>query len=305
MAKKGNGRHRAPVELNLLEEFELRSRRSVREAERARQSRAARRLARKQAKIQKAESIRLAHLQAKEGKTSGRFIVRQKVGKSAGRNKILSGAAMFISIGVFGSFALPAYAYNPEIASLVGFTTTNPELLAKSGVYQQLVVSAVNTVKFARGSYSSTDAAEIQRQEILNGVRTYNGLTAEDYLANPIYTDINASKVLEVASKYVGTPYVFGGITPAGFDCSGYVAYVFSQFGVALPHSVHAQNRLGQLISEKNALPGDLVVFDDLSHDGIYAGNGNFYHAPRPGDTVKLAPIFTPNVHYVRIFKQK
>ena len=295
MAKKGNGRHRAPVELNLLEEFELRSRRSVREAERARQSRAARRLARKQAKIQKAESIRLAHLQAKEGKTSGRFIVRQKVGKSAGRNKILSGAAMFISIGVFGSFALP----------LVGFTTTNPELLAKSGVYQQLVVSAVNTVKFARGSYSSTDAAEIQRQEILNGVRTYNGLTAEDYLANPIYSDINASKVLEVASKYVGTPYVFGGITPAGFDCSGYVAYVFSQFGVALPHSVHAQNRLGQLISEKNALPGDLVVFDDLSHDGIYAGNGNFYHAPRPGDTVKLAPIFTPNVHYVRIFKQK
>ncbi|MDE2386564.1 MAG: C40 family peptidase [Actinomycetales bacterium] len=305
MAQKGTGRHRAPVELNLLEEFELRSRRSVREAERARQSRAARRLARKQAKLDKVERLRQAHLQAKAGKTSGRFIIRQKAGKSKLRSKTLSGAAMVVSAGVFGAFALPAYAYNPEVASMVGFTTTDPALLAKSGDYQRLVVSAVNTVKFARGTYSSTDAAEIQRQEILNGVRTYTGLTAEDYLANPIYKDINAGKVLEAAAKYVGTPYVFGGITPAGFDCSGYVAFVFSQFGVALPHSVHGQNRLGQLVKEKDALPGDLVVFDDLSHDGIYAGNGNFYHSPRPGDTVKLAPIFTPNVHFVRLFVQK
>jgi cell wall-associated NlpC family hydrolase len=48
-------------------------------------------------------------------------------------------------------------------------------------------------------------------------------------------------------------------------------------------------------------LPGDLVIFNDLSHNGIYAGNGNFYHAPRRGDAVKLAPIYTPNVHFVRI----
>lgn len=304
MAQKGNGRHRADVELNLLEEFEVRSRRSVREAERARQARASRRLARKAAKLQKAERLRLAHEQAKQGKTSGRFIVRQKVGKSAGRRKALTGFGFIASVGVITAFALPAYAYNPAVSAMVGFTTTNPALYAKSDQFQQLVVSAVNTFKVSRGTYSSTDAAEIQRQEILNGVRTYSGLTQEDYLANPIYKDISAAKVLEAASKYVGTPYVFGGITPAGFDCSGYVAYIFSQFGVALPHSVHGQNRLGKLVSEKDALPGDLVVFDDLSHDGIYAGNGNFYHSPRPGDTVKLAPIFTPNVHFVRLFQQ-
>ena len=304
LAQKGNGRHRADVELNLLEEFEVRSRRSVREAERARQARSSRRLARKQAKLERAERLRLAHEQAKQGKTSGRFIVRQKVGVSPGRRKTLTGFGFLASLGVISSFALPAYAYNPSVSSMVGFTTTNPALYAKSEQYQQLVVSAVNTFKVSRGTYSSTDAAEIQRQEILNGVRSYTGLTAEDYLANPIYKNISASKVLEVAAKYVGTPYVFGGITPAGFDCSGYVAYIFSQFGVALPHSVHGQNRLGKLIAEKDALPGDLGVFDDLSHDGIYAGNGNFYHSPRPGDTVKLAPIFTPRVHYVRLFQQ-
>ncbi|MEN9606846.1 MAG: hypothetical protein RL605_674 [Actinomycetota bacterium] len=305
MAQKGNGRHRADVELNLLEEFEVRSRRSVREAERARQSRAARRLARKQAKLERANRLRLAHESARQGKTSGRFIVRRRVGKSVRHRNWMRRAAMLVSAGLMGAFALPAYAYNPEVSAMVGFATTNPSLYSNSSEFQQLVVSAVNTFKLARGNYSSTDAAEVQRQEILNGVRTYSGLTAEDYLANPAYKNINASKVLEVASKYVGTPYVFGGITPAGFDCSGYVAFVFSQFGVALPHSVHGQNRLGQLVKEADALPGDLVVFDDLSHDGIYAGNGNFYHSPRPGDTVKLAPIFTPNVHFVRLFQQK
>ncbi|MEY4741310.1 MAG: hypothetical protein RL672_60 [Actinomycetota bacterium] len=305
MAQKGNGRHRADVELNLLEEFEVRSRRSVREAERARQSRAARRLARKQAKLERANRLRLAHESARQGKTSGRFIVRRRVGKSVRHRNWMRRAAMLVSAGLMGAFALPAYAYNPEVSAMVGFATTNPSLYSNSSEFQQLVVSAVNTFKLARGNYSSTDAAEVQRQEILNGVRTYSGLTAEDYLANPAYKNINAGKVLEVASKYVGTPYVFGGITPAGFDCSGYVAFVFSQFGVALPHSVHGQNRLGQLVKEADALPGDLVVFDDLSHDGIYAGNGNFYHSPRPGDTVKLAPIFTPNVHFVRLFQQK
>jgi cell wall-associated NlpC family hydrolase len=94
---------------------------------------------------------------------------------------------------------------------------------------------------------------------------------------------------------------VFGGETPAGFDCSGYVAFVFAQFGIALPHSVHAQRRMGILIKPEDAQPGDLVIFNDMSHDGIYAGNGNFYHAPRRGDVVKLAPIFTSKIHFVRL----
>ena len=112
---------------------------------------------------------------------------------------------------------------------------------------------------------------------------------------------MDAATILAVAAKYVGTPYVFGGETPAGFDCSGYVAFVFSQFGIPLPHTVIGQNRMGMLVKREDALPGDLVIFNDLSHNGIYAGNGNFYHAPRRGDSVKLAPIYTPNVHFVRI----
>ena len=91
-----------------------------------------------------------------------------------------------------------------------------------------------------------------------------------------------------------------GGETPLGFDCSGYVMFIYSQFGVALPHSVYQQAKLAKKIKLEDAVPGDIVVFNDYSHNGIYAGNGNFYHAPQPGDRVKLAPIFTERYHFVR-----
>ena len=54
-------------------------------------------------------------------------------------------------------------------------------------------------------------------------------------------------------------------------------------------------------VKREDARPGDLVIFNNYSHDGIYAGNGNFYHSPQPGDRVKLAPIFTPRFHIIRL----
>jgi cell wall-associated NlpC family hydrolase len=208
---------------------------------------------------------------------------------------------MSIASGLFATFALPAYAYNPDIAAMSRFTTTDAQAVASAEDTQNLTVAAVNTVKFSRGQYESADAAEIARQETLNNYRTYDGPTAADYVSNPPYSTLDGATILKVAAKYVGTPYVFGGETPRGFDCSGYVAFVFAQFGIALEHSVHTQARMGIKIKPEDAMPGDLVIMNDMSHDGIYAGNGNFYHAPRPGDTVKLAPIFTSNVHFVRL----
>jgi len=300
LATKATGRHRADVEINVLESFELRSRRSIRESERARQARLERKMAKRLAKQQKAQ--RSHTREHKEAVSSGRYLVRAerrtKLHEHRGVRNLIN---MAVASGLFATFALPAYAYNPDVAAMSRFTTTDAQALASAAGTQNLTVAAVNTVKYSRGSYESANASEIARQETLNAYRTYTGPTAADYILNPPYSKLEGATVLQVASKYVGTPYVFGGETPAGFDCSGYVAFVFSQFGVELPHSVHAQNRLGILIKPEDAVPGDLVVFDDLSHDGIYAGNGNFYHAPRPGDSVKLAPIFTSNIHFVRL----
>ena len=297
MAKLGNGRHRADVEVNVLESFELRSRRSVRESEKARLTRVEKRAAKKAAKL---DAEYFAKTQPTP--TASTYLVAQVNKKPARiRRKIINFATMTIASGLFATFALPAYAFNPDVAAMARFTTTSAQATANGKDTQNLTVAAVNTVKFVRGQYEDAQANEIQREATLNSYRAYTGPTAQDYLSNPPFSKLDGATILTVAAKYVGTPYVFGGETPAGFDCSGYVAFVFSQFGISLPHSVHAQNRLGILIKPEDAQPGDLVVFNDMSHDGIYAGNGNFYHAPRPGDTVKLAPIFTSNIHFIRL----
>lgn len=300
MANKATGRHRADVEINVLESFELRSRRSIRESERARQSRLARKQAKKLAKLQAAEKA--ANPERAQAVSAGRYLVRaQRKIKFYQRRGFRNSVNMAVASGLFATFALPAYAYSPEDAAMSRFSTTDAQAVASAADTQNLTVAAVNTVKYARGNYESANANEIARQETLNAYRTYTGPTAADYILNPPYSKLDGATILKVAAKYVGTPYVFGGETPRGFDCSGYVAFVFAQFGIALPHSVHGQNRMGILIRPEDALPGDLVVMDDLSHNGIYAGNGNFYHSPRPGDYVKLAPIYTSRVHFVRL----
>jgi cell wall-associated NlpC family hydrolase len=300
LANKATGRHRADVEINVLESFELRSRRSIRESERARLSRLARKQAKKLAKLQAAEKAE--NPERAQAVSSGRYLVRaQRKIKFYQRRGFRNSVNMAVASGLFATFALPAYAYSPEDAAMSRFSTTDAQAIASAADTQNLTVAAVNTVKYARGNYESANANEIARQETLNAYRTYTGPTAADYILNPPYSKLDGATILKVAAKYVGTPYVFGGETPRGFDCSGYVAFVFAQFGIALPHSVHGQNRMGILIRPEDALPGDLVVMDDLGHDGIYAGNGNFYHAPRPGDYVKLAPIYTSRIHFVRL----
>jgi cell wall-associated NlpC family hydrolase len=97
--------------------------------------------------------------------------------------------------------------------------------------------------------------------------------------------------VVGVAMKYLGTPYVYGGATPGGFDCSGFVAYVFGQMGVALPHYSGAQYGYGAAVPRDQLQPGDLVFFDGLGHVGIYIGGGQFVHAPHTGDVVKISSL--------------
>jgi cell wall-associated NlpC family hydrolase len=97
--------------------------------------------------------------------------------------------------------------------------------------------------------------------------------------------------VVGIAMHYLGVPYVWGGSTPRGFDCSGFVAYVFAQIGVSLPHSSYAMFGMGTSISIGDLQPGDLVFFTGASHMGIYIGGGQFIHAPHTGDVVKISSM--------------
>ncbi len=99
------------------------------------------------------------------------------------------------------------------------------------------------------------------------------------------------SNVANVALSQLGTPYVWGGSAPGGFDCSGLVMWSYAQVGVSLPHSSYAQYGAGVPVSRDQLQPGDLVFFDGLGHVGIYIGGGQFVHAPHTGDVVKISSL--------------
>jgi peptidoglycan DL-endopeptidase CwlO len=97
--------------------------------------------------------------------------------------------------------------------------------------------------------------------------------------------------VVGIALRYLGVPYRWGGASPSGFDCSGFLVYVFAKVGVYLPHSSYMQFRLGRFVPRSALQPGDAVFFNGASHVGIYIGSGRFVHAPHTGDVVKISSL--------------
>jgi len=98
------------------------------------------------------------------------------------------------------------------------------------------------------------------------------------------------SGAVGIAMRYLGVPYSWGGASPSGFDCSGFVMYVYAQLGVSLPHYTVSQYSYPNAVhpSRSELQPGDLVFFAGLGHVGIYIGNNQFIHAPHTGAVVSI-----------------
>lgn len=101
-----------------------------------------------------------------------------------------------------------------------------------------------------------------------------------------------AAKVMSFAKKQLGKPYVWGATGPGSFDCSGLTLGAWKSAGITLPRTTFDQVNVGTKVSKSQMKPGDLIFFfDDVSHVGIYAGNGQMIHAPKPGAEVRYETI--------------
>ena len=226
------------------------------------------------------------------------------VSRKSRKSSILSISIVAIVVpGLFATVALPAYAFVPvqddsEMKSAVALEEY------KETSAQTVVVDAGATIAdVARGEFAATTEAELaatkQRAALAATYASYSGPTADDYLSNPPYPSFDLNQVVAVGKQYLGTPYVFGGADPSGFDCSGFIKFVYAQFGVNLAHSVTAQAAAGTRISTADAVPGDIVIMS--GHDGFYMGDGMIMDAPKPGGVVSIRPIWTTSFYIVRI----
>ena len=159
----------------------------------------------------------------------------------------------------------------------------------KGEIAQMIAAEHARQLALARAAQARYQT--IQQQQALALQDTAVGATASaggETVAPPS----QYGGVVGIAMQYLGTPYVWGGASPGGFDCSGFVMYVYAQEGVSVPHNAAMQyNTVGSYVPRDQLQPGDLVFFDGLGHVGIYIGGGQFIHAPHTGDVVKISSL--------------
>lgn len=130
-------------------------------------------------------------------------------------------------------------------------------------------------------------------REVFLATAYVDGISEEEYYAKPQ----GAQAVVDEAMRYLGTPYVYGGSSPSGFDCSGFTSYVYRQLGVSLNRTAAGQASNGYAVSKSELQPGDLVMFNTMGsgigHVGIYIGDGNMIHSPQPGRSVCIESIYS------------
>ncbi len=167
-----------------------------------------------------------------------------------------------------------SYGIMGQLASGDGVDITEAD-----GEWYQIIIGS--GFGYVHSSYISTTSKVIRRTSS-SVSRSGSGVSRE------------RTSLVEYSKNFLGTPYVSGGSSPSGFDCSGFTYYVYKQYGVTLPRTSASQAGAGTAVSRSELIPGDLVFFDTyggISHVGIYVGDDSFIHSTVPGDVVKISSL--------------
>lgn len=161
--------------------------------------------------------------------------------------------------------------------------------------------AAQEKAKQEKAAQEAADQAAASRSEDRQSLSTTSGSSASSSSSASTTTSANGSAVAQYAIQYLGSPYVYGGATPSGWDCSGFVMYVFAHYGVSLAHSSGAQATAGTAVSSlADAQPGDILA--NGTHAAIYIGNGLVVNAlnPTKGTVISSVSIAFDSAYSIR-----
>ncbi|KRC42569.1 glycoside hydrolase [Oerskovia sp. Root918] len=233
---------------------------------------------------------------------------------SVGRRTAVVAASSGLIVSMLGAMPANAAPVDHDTAKLntvdLNALTTQARAALESAPSVTVAAEAGFTIESA--AVAVTPAPEPEPEPVVeratqassrSAARTANTTattsTTEKAASVSVPASANGSAIVSIASRYVGVPYVYGGTTPDGFDCSGFTSYVFAQVGITLPRQSSAQGNVGTKVSRADAQPGDLIWTP--GHISIYAGDNMQIDAPRPGKTIQFRQIWQSNPTFIRV----
>ena len=215
-----------------------------------------------------------------------------------GRRTAVVAASSGLIVSAIGT--APAFATADSAAGLGGVDTTTLAASARAALDTAPVVTAPVEAAWTLDVPAVTAVKPPPPPPAPTRAKAAASRSTARAVANsPVPPSVAGNAVLEIAARYVGVPYLSGGSTPAGFDCSGFVSYVYAQLGVSLPRSSSGYASIGTRVSRADALPGDIIYTP--GHVGIYAGGDLQIDAPRPGKTIQFRGIWQSNPIFIRV----
>ncbi|MDO5726851.1 MAG: NlpC/P60 family protein [Bowdeniella nasicola] len=218
-----------------------------------------------------------------------------------------SGLTLTLAATAAGAVTAPT----PEVDARAQVQSTDISAQAKAALQPEASITVADDVKWTAGNAGTIETEKAPEPVVVaaptrtapapasrGGARQAPAPAPAPRTAPPASSDFG-QRVVSIAMQYVGTPYVFGGASPGGFDCSGFTQYVYAQVGVQLPRTTGGQRNAGYVVPASQARPGDLIWWP--GHVGIYLGNGQHIAARNPSTPLTAGPIYRGGATFIRL----
>lgn len=208
----------------------------------------------------------------------------------------LTASAETVSLGTVNADALNVRSAPNTECSILGLLPTNHEVIILAQEENWYKINYNGSNAYVCADYIIVTAQNVE-MVLPTPSNSWNVPTSNGEIPSYAGSEIPGEKLVELSKQFLGTPYLYGGMSPAGFDCSGFVKYCYSLMGVDLNRVAADQALNGYEVPKQQMLPGDILCFASsiggsyIGHTGIYVGNGYFIHSPHTGYTVEYLPL--------------